>query len=370
MSNRNLALLGVIAVLMAVLAVFQSSVTKNKPGAGTEQFYLLQGLDTGLIAAVEIISGDKQVTLKRAGEGFVASGKDNYPVMVSRISELITTCLDIKTVEHRTSNPANHADLGVAESNAQNIVKFMDEQGGLITGVVISKADPENNKTYVRHISGDDVYLVSESVWIRTSVLDYVEAELLSVERDKIRRVVVSGFGEGYTLKAGDEAGEVILEDVPEGREVKSNDIKQVFTALTSLQFDDVRRDLGDGEELKFDLSYVCQLEDSTIYTLSIARSDGSTYIKCMVEFTDKTPVTKEQGVESQEQLKEKEAKLLALENAEKFTKRHAGWIYKIPEYKAVYLTKKLPELLEDIKEEETGEDETEQVEAEVLGGE
>lgn len=356
MSNKNLIILGVIAVLMAVWAVFESSVSKKRGAASAEQFYLIQGLDTGQIASVEISSGEKQVTLKRRGEQFVVSEKDNYPALVDNISELIAKCLDIETVERRTSNPANHADLGVAEANAQYIVKFLDKEGGFITGAVISKANSETDSTYVRLISSDDVYLAAESVWLRASALDYVERELLNVERDKILRVEVAGPDGGYTLKSGESSNEVILENVPEDKKVKDSDVKQVLTALTSLRFDDVKKEDGGDEELKFDLSYVCELKNSTVYTLSIAKSSEKTYLRCAAEFTDKTPVKKEQVVESEEELKAKEAKLLAKDNVESFVKKHTGWIYEIPAYKANYLTKKVSDLLEDVEEEKKDE--------------
>jgi hypothetical protein len=367
MSNKNLAILGILAVLMAIWAVFESSISRKRGTVGTEQFYLIQGLDADQIGSVEISSGETQVTLKRRGGGFLVSQKDNYPALVNNISDLITKCLDIQTLELRTSNPANHVDLGVAESNAQYIVKFLNQEGELMTGIMVSKSNPETKSTYVRLISSDDVYLASDSLWLQASAMSYVERELLSVERDKIIRIAVNGPSGNYTLRAGETSDEVILEDIPEGKKVKDNDAKQVFGALTSLRFDDVKKEGTIEEELKFDLSYVCNLKDSTVYTLSIAKSGEKTFVKCTAEFTDKTPVQKEQAVESDEELKAKEAKLLAKDNAEDFVKKHTGWVYEIPQYKADYLTKKLSNLFEDIEEEEisdTGEGAVEQQEA------
>ncbi len=69
----------------------------------------------------------------------------------------------------------------------------------------------------------------------------------------------------------------------------------------------------------KFDREYVCTLKDSTVYALKIAKKDDKTYITCEADYTDKTPVTKDSNVESEEELKKKEAKLLAQEGAIKF---------------------------------------------------
>jgi len=68
-------------------------------------------------------------------------------------------------------------------------------------------------------------------------------------------------------------------------------------------------------------------------------------------KFTDTTPVVKEKREESEEELKKKEAILLAHEAADKFNKKHEGWIYIIPEWKAKNLTRKFDDLIKDKEE-------------------
>jgi hypothetical protein len=103
----------------------------------------------------------------------------------------------------------------------------------------------------------------------------------------------------------------------------------------------------------------MCRLKDSTVYALRIAQKEDKTYVSCVAEFTDKTPVEKasvNQGgeVESEEELKKKEAKLLARDNATKFTAKHQGSVYEIADWKAKNLMKELADLIED--EEKTEE--------------
>ena len=50
------------------------------------------------------------------------------------------------------------------------------------------------------------------------------------------------------------------------------------------------------GKELTFNRQFVCRLKDSTVYTMKIAQKDDKTFITCRAGFTDKTPVTKEEG--------------------------------------------------------------------------
>ncbi|MHC4327967.1 MAG: hypothetical protein ACYSWW_07575, partial [Planctomycetota bacterium] len=59
---------------------------------------------------------------------------------------------------------------------------------------------------------------------------------------------------------------------------------------------------------------------------------------------------------ETPEELKAKEAKLLARDGAQAFTAKHQKWVYEIPDWKANNLTRELADLLEDAEpEEESG---------------
>ena len=148
----------------------------------------------------------------------------------------------------------------------------------------------------------------------------------------------------------------MVMENLPAGKKLKESDAKSVFGALTSLRFDDVNEP-GGITGLSFDHHYVCRLDDSTEYRFHLAKQGEKTYLTCEAEYTDTTPVTKKLNeVETEEQLKEKEAKLLAQERAQKFTLRHKGWVYEVPDWKAKYLTQKPSELLEDVEEEAEAE--------------
>ena len=122
MSNRKLIILSIVAALMIVWAVIQSHIGGAPARAPSGPSYLIQGLDPGRIASIIIGTGENAARLVRQGDRFVVGNKDNYPAVISKINELITSCLDIRTVGLITSNPANHDDLEVSEGNAKNIV--------------------------------------------------------------------------------------------------------------------------------------------------------------------------------------------------------------------------------------------------------
>jgi len=345
MNDRKLTVLGIAAVFMVIWAVVQSRVS-NRPKVGTDRpAYLIQGLDPADIDSIVLKTSEETVTLKRQQGGFVVVNKDNYPAKTSEINNLITKILEIQTLQFVTDNVSNHEDLGVTEEKATTVVKFFKTDSSLLTGVIAGKAKEVGQGTYIRLASNDKVYVAPSLPWLGGTAMSYVEQELISVKREDIVSVTVSTAGGEYTLKTTDDGKGVILENIPAGKKFKTNDGDSVFTALTSLRCDDVTKSSGDST---FDKQFICRLKDSTVYTLKIAQKDDKTYVTCEVEFTDKTPVMISTKAEPEEELKKKEAKLLAQESAIIFTQKHQGWVYEIAEWKAENLIKELSDLIED----------------------
>jgi sulfur relay (sulfurtransferase) DsrF/TusC family protein len=239
-----------------------------------------------------------------------------------------------------------------------------DPNSSLLTGVIIGKTKELGQGSYVRLLSIDaaasnKVYVTSNAPWFGGGAMNYVDQELISAKSEDIESVTVSSQDGVYTLRKKQDSQDIILDNLPAGKKLKSSDAKSVLTALSSLRFDDVKK-LSSG--MAFERQYMCRLKDSTVYALRIAQEDDKTFVSCVAEFTDKTPVEKasiDQGgeVESEEELKKKEAKLLARDNAAQFTTEHNGWVYEIAEWKAKNLTKELADLIED--EEKPEEDTT-----------
>jgi hypothetical protein len=339
-------------VVWAVAMSKISSITKTSPGGPG---YLIQGLDPDQIAGITVGKGDEQTRLVRRRQNFVVVNLDNYPALASEINKLITTCLDIRTAELYTDNPANHKDLGVTEEDASHLVKFFRADSNLMTGVVIGKQKERNEGIgYVRRVEDNSVYVTAAQIpWIKRRPTDYVEQELISVKREDIESVTVSCPNETYMLRAGDNDA-VSLDNLPEGKTLKNDVANGVLTALAEMRFDDVNSE-SSRKGLIFDRRYICRLKDSTGYTFWLAKDGDKWFAKCDAQFADQTPVTMTQGeVESEEQLKKKEVKLLAQAAAEEFSRKHRGWVYQIPDYAADNMTKPLSELIEDSSKPQT----------------
>ena len=351
MSDRKLAILGIVAVLAAGWAILQNRISQSSNIADFSSSPLIEGLQIGSVSGVTITSdkGEKTTPLNRIGESFVLSDKNNYPADVSKINSLINSCLDIRTNEKVTDNSDNHTDLGVSEETAAWRIAFLDNEGKEIVGFFVSGSD-EKGAAFVRLLNEKDVYSIQNPPRIAGSPMDYVDAQLLQVQQSQTLSVAVKTGQDTYILKSTEDKSDVELQDMPVGKQFKGTGYKSVFGALSSLRFDDVMSEGSVSEEFKFDSTYACKLDDKTVYKLELAQKDDTAYAKVSADYLDKSPVEKTVGeVESEEELKAKEAKLLAIDAVKAFNQKHEGWVYQIPSQKAGDLVKPLSELLEDM---------------------
>ncbi|MCF7958281.1 MAG: DUF4340 domain-containing protein [Phycisphaerae bacterium] len=375
MSDKKLAVLGLVAAVMVVLAVAISAMSNRVKKTTQVERPLIQGLDTKVIARIELGAGEKHANLILQGKQFVLADMDNYPALTSKVNELIGNCLDIKVAEMVTDNPENHADLevdidikGKEDRVTKNIVRFYDKDDKLITGLIIGKRDPQAGGSYVRQISDDNkvsnqVYVSPNVKWLQMTGLNYAEKKLFMVDKENIARVTVSHGQRSYTIKS-DQEGNAALENIPEGKQAKGTEYNSVFSAATRLEMAGVQQESAETKNLDFNITYVVELKDSTICTFKMAQEGDKTYAVCQSSFGDmkglqeiqkkiNQTMSTGQQTESDEKIEENDAKIKAYQASGDFTKKHTGWVYEIPSWQAGNLTKKLDELIEDVPVEE-----------------
>lgn len=344
MSNKKLAILGIVAAGMVVWAIVQSGISNRPVGSVAAGANLLQGFDPGTIGSIVLQGGGNTVTLLRQGDSFVVVEKSKYPASIKQINYIITACLDIQTAELITSDKANFSELGVSDDKPEKAVKFLRPDKSMIAGILVGKAGKDSNGMYVRLVSGDKAYLSMNVPTLNTDGMDYIERTLTAVKREDIQMVRGEGPNGSYVIT--NEPNSVPkLANIPAGKRAETNKVAQVFNALTNLTFDNVKQDSGN---LKFDRTYICELRDSTVYTIALKAQGEKTYAKFTADFTDKSGVVKKMGVESNAELKEKEVKLLARDKVVDFAKKTEGWVYEISQPAAKNIMLKFIDLIED----------------------
>jgi len=350
-----------VAAITVAWAVIQSQIVHSRAERpqrkAFEESFLIQGLDLASIASIQIGTGDEPLKLVRRGTQFTIATKGDYPADTGKINTLLVNLADLRVSELVTDDPENHEDLHVTEENAENLIKFFDRNDALITGVVVgSKHVVEGgtgaSQTYVRLLSSQDVYLAERIPTVSKSAIEYMSKELITVEVDEIEKVLVSHPDSGYMLTAvpNDEETIYTLDVVPDGKQLQQSQARSLFSAFTNISFQDVRKDDELAQSLNPVGSVVCYLNNEVVYTIDILEEEDKSYARVKAEYLDTTPIVKENRVESDEELKAKEAKLLARDHADSFTKTHSGWLYEIAQWKANALMMTRDDLLEDIE--------------------
>lgn len=347
MSNQKLGVLAVVAAVMVLVAVISARRPTAEPTKLSGPAYLIQGLDPASIDGITVGHGKDEVKIGRRNNQFVVTDI-NYPADAKQINDLITKTLDIKTGDLYTTDAKNHEELEVTEEKARGLVKFFKADGTLLAGVVVGKGRESGQGAYVRQASSDDVYVADETPYFGTRALDYVNQEIASIKSEDVNVVTVAMPEGSYTLRVPKSGDGVLFEGLPADKKLKDSEAKSVFTALQGLRFEDVNVP-SEIEGLSFDHLYVVRMDDSTEYTLELAKKGAKTYLKARAAYTSPAKVTiNPEKQDSPEELKKKEAILLAQEGAQRFTLRHKAWVYEIPDWKAKYLMKPRSELLED----------------------
>jgi hypothetical protein len=351
MNNKNLVALALIAVITSTIAVIQYRSAHQPVQTGSvERSYLIQGMDTSNIVAVRISEGEnKQLELRKKGDGFVVSQRDGYPADTERINRLITNLLDIKTQEKVTDNPENFSELEIGYQASQ--IRFYNSSDKVIAGVCIGRRNPEVGGIYVRLADSNNVFLAESAPRISTDPKQFIDKELLSLNTKKITEITVEDANGTYTITSEPNSTAARLEGIPEGKQAKGTKYRQVFSALNRLTVADVVKDAKTPVGLDFDHKYVCKLSDQRIYTLRLAKKGERYFLKCKGEYTGPENITKQRRKESKEELKKKEELLLAKQAIQEFNDKSSGWVYTLPGYKARNLVKDFSQLIEDIGE-------------------
>ena len=346
MSNKKLAILVVVTVVMLAVTAALHVGTGGPSGDFVAGFALIQGLDPSVIHKIIIKKDADVVTLIRDGKAFTVAEKDNYPASVKEINDLIIKSLEIRCAEKVADSEKSHAELGVTKDTKEAVsVSFSDDQDKPLIGFITGKSTENRSGVYVRLQGKNTVYRTERLVWIAARPTNYINTELADVDRKDIKHVEVETANDSYIISRADEKT-IVLQNIPEGKRVKGTEHENVFHALAGLRMIDVQ---ADGEnEFDWNTVYTCYLESGLSYTVQLAENDEKHYarLSAIAPKSDRIRISKD---DSDEDLKKKEAILLAMDNATKFNARHAQWIYEIAGYNAKKMRRPLAELTEDV---------------------
>jgi hypothetical protein len=212
MGRKGLWIL-IAAVLVLALGYFWASQQRSTP-APTERLALLSALQGQLnqVQAIEVERPEQPVVrVERGGDGWQVPAKLNYPADAQALGQTLRALSEARVVEARTSNPAYHARLGLAESGAaeEQGVRVRLEFADQTPRIELRVGNVGSRSGQLVRLAGEDqVWLVDRDIPLPASELAWLDRRVTQIPFAQIRQVDVRhADGEQLTVLR-EQAGE------------------------------------------------------------------------------------------------------------------------------------------------------------------
>lgn len=217
------------AVVLAVLALLVS------PGRITPEAFLDQGetffpdfTDPNVARTLEVIEYDEatgaprpfKVTFEK-GRWIIPSHHNYQADAQDRLAQTAAGIIELRKDDFRTENVADHQALGVLDPLDENIggvegrgkrVTIKDENNNILADLIVGKAVPDKDGYYfVRRPNQKRIYAVRMGFEVSNNFKDWIDTDLLRVEKDKIDRVTLHDYSVNERTRSIEERERLVL---------------------------------------------------------------------------------------------------------------------------------------------------------------
>jgi hypothetical protein len=201
---------------------------------------------------------------QREGKWVIPSHHDYPADGTERMGKAAASFIDVRRDVYYGDKPEDHAKFGVVDPEAGDAPKdargrrvtIKDATGGTLVDVVVGKrVEGKDGLLYVREAESKRVYGVRMALDISTAFTDWVEKDLLRLERSDVQALVydpytvdetqgkVTGFAPVRMVKAADS--ETWTADAqtpaPAGKQLASGKVASILSAIDGLRLAGVR---------------------------------------------------------------------------------------------------------------------------------
>lgn len=337
--KRNLAILGGLAALFAVLAglaVFQQS-RSLAPQFAQKPFF--PGLTAKLNDLGEIAVASKTGTfhLKLMGDKWVIPEKDSFPADAALIRATGQGLADMLTLEPKTAREDWLPLIGLddpAKGGAGVALKLSDKAGMALADIVLGNAQGQSDELgrttlYVRKTGENQSYLARSYITPKPNVADWLDRAVVPIARDRVKGATMTpSTGPAYTMvRDNKDQPDFRVLDLPKGRELSfAGSPDGVAGAITGFNFDDVVK--AD----QVDFSKAAQSVTNTFDGLTVT-------VKIAAKGTDHWATVSAAGTNPMTQ-----------EEAARINARATGWAFKLTEMGVTQFTATLETLLKPLE--------------------
>ncbi|MSP20218.1 MAG: DUF4340 domain-containing protein [Alphaproteobacteria bacterium] len=340
MTPKNFIVLAGITVV-AVVGAIAATIIESRVGSDIQLY------DEPMFPRlVENANDVARITYRTATETAVIEQKDGvwryadkygYPVSTGNVRSVIASIAALRKLEPKTDAPARYAslaveDVGPAARSREVIIE--GPNGVRLAAVVLGRAsgtmqfDPLGGM-YLRVPGEARSWLVRGTVVLPPSATDWMERQIVHVPGPDIKAIQVKEKGQLVlnTEKEVDPNGVSRYQLVPRDEKTQAADsaVKQVATAIVSLQFDDVRpASMVQWPEGSRELIFATF--DGLILSAEVAEIDGRTWARFKASAAPGATGT---------------ARVKQIADAT------TGWVFQMPTFKAPAFNRLLAELTE-----------------------
>jgi len=329
MNSTTLRFLGVVVALLVIALVV---IESGDDGASSESgATLLPGLRDELneVTSLRIERFDQDpVVIARRDDRWLVDSRGGYAADIGKVREALLAMADATSIEAKTANPELHGRLGLEMPDVENskgtllVAGVGDQQYRLLLGNVA-----QTSYRYARLPDEDQTWLIDQNPDLPAAAGDWLDASIIDIDPDAVRAVTITHpDGEVISIeKTSEDDNDFTVNDIPEGRELSYTTVANgIGGALNALELDDVRPSAGDETAI----STRFETFDGLTVSIDTFKSEDGSWISIVASGT----------------------------GADELNARLDGWQFRIADYKANLLTRRLEDILKPESDEEPEE--------------
>lgn len=250
MSRKHFSLLLVLTLAVALLVLLVPGKTGKE--SEFEPTRLLPGLQQQVNDLDWLqfsgAGGATIATLQRGGDAWRVAEAEDYPADWERLRTLLADLTRAEIVEAKTANPDYYDRLGVEDIDQPDAggTRIAFPEGSDLPAVIVGKRAQGRDGQYVRLQGVAESALIDRELdlpgaaedWLDRDIVDIPDSEVVEVE------IVRPGGERIVAKKASADDADFVLQEIPEGREIRSAwAVNSLANALSALTLDAVARD-------------------------------------------------------------------------------------------------------------------------------
>jgi Domain of unknown function (DUF4340) len=312
----------------AVMSESQRAAPAAAPGGPLFAELLPRAND---VQTVTVESAAGKLTIARKDQGWVLTETGGYPVAADKVRKLVGGLADLRLLEAKTDQPERLTRLEVedvaAKDSKSKQVTLAGADGKPLAALILGKQNFTFDLNglrglYVRKPGEPQAWLAEGAVEVPTKTTEWVDRNVVDLAADKIQRLHFApvAAGEVTVTKADKTATEFSLAPLPEGRSADPEAVQRLTQAFASVTLDDVRADKDTDKAVKAGTAEAATFDGLTLKAELLAL-DGGTWLRLAASAAEGSAAAPE---------------------AKAINDRVAGWLYKLPQYKAGLLQPKI----------------------------